>query len=48
MRSVSGRLVFAVSGEAARKHIVTEQSCGSEYPIIDFNQPLKLEVWLGP
>ncbi len=48
VRSVSGRLVFAVAGEAARPHIVFEQSCGTGYPTIDFNQPLKLEVWLAP
>jgi hypothetical protein len=47
-RSVSGRLVFAVSGEEARKHIVVEESCGPDYPFIDPSLPLKLETLLGP
>lgn len=47
-RSVSGRLVFAAAGEAAKTYIVREQGCGSEYPVIDYDQPLRLEVWLGP
>ncbi len=47
-RSVDGRLVFAVSGEAARDHIVVEQSCGSANPFVDYSKTLKLEVWLGP
>jgi hypothetical protein len=47
-RSVDGRLVFAVSGEAARDHIVVEQSCGSAYSFVDYSKTLKLEVWLGP
>jgi hypothetical protein len=48
VRSVSGRLVFAVAGEAARPHIVREEGCGQEHPIVNYNEPLKLEVWLAP
>jgi hypothetical protein len=48
VRSVSGRLVFAVAGEGARPHIVREEGCGQEHPIVNYNEPLKLEVWLAP